>query len=129
MFGLFNMFGRSTALRALDEELRASGVHPLLVPEAVKLMMLRLHKQAGAGTGRAWPEPDLGKAAQLFAYCMLGRESFLEKASMSAANQAEDRLKAAMDSGDSYDAGLVLLALHSGLIAPDIAERIEIEDR
>jgi len=37
MLRLFDMLGRSAAMRALEDALRESGVHPLLVPDPVKL--------------------------------------------------------------------------------------------
>jgi hypothetical protein len=124
MFRLFNLFGQSAALNALDDALRASGVHPLLVPDAVKLTVLRLNKEdQGAGTGDA----VRSDSAQLLAYCMLGRDPFIESVGVAAADRAEDRLEAALDAGGSLDAKIILLSLHSGLIAPEIAERIDVE--
>jgi len=128
MFRLFNLFGRSAALNTLDMALRESGVHPVLVPEAVKLTVLRLHKQEAASGARA-AEAAYGKAAELFAYCMLGREHFIESNSVFAADRAEGRVEAAIASGDSLDAQIILLALHAGLLAPEIADRFDVEDR
>lgn len=117
MFSLFNMFGRSAALNAFEDALQASGVHPLLVPEAVKLTVVRLCKQDG-----------FGEAARLLAYCMLGREQFMESNSFHARELVEQRVEAAIDAGDSVDAKLILLALHSGLMDQEIADEIEVED-
>ena len=44
--GLFGVFGRSGDLRALDDALRAAGMHPALAPEAVKIAALNLLKEA-----------------------------------------------------------------------------------
>ena len=33
-----------------------------------------------------------------------------------------------MDEGDTLDAKLILLAFHAGLITPEIADRIEIDE-
>ena len=125
MLRLFNLFGRSTALNAFDDVLRASGVYPLLVPEAVKLTVLRLHKQDGvAGATGA----DFGDAAERLAYCILGRDQFVDATSVAVADRAEERVDAAIAGCDSLDARLILLALHAGL-APEVADQIEAEAR
>ncbi|MCC6007791.1 MAG: hypothetical protein JJU40_08945 [Rhodobacteraceae bacterium] len=126
MLRLFGLFGKSAAMNALDDALRVVGVHPLLVPEAVKLMVIRLHKR-GIAPGSS--DAEVGDSAELLAFCMLGRDDFVESNSASAADRAEQRLEAAIAAGDSRDAKLVLLALHAGIIAPDIAEYIDVEDR
>ena len=123
MLRLFDMFGRSAALAALDDALRASGVHPVLVPEAVKLTVLRLHRREGDAA------PGYPASAALLGYCILGPEAFVEANGVPAADQAEDRLEAAIDAGASLDARLILLALHAGLMAAEIAERFDVEDR
>jgi len=127
VFRFFQMFGRPAALNALDESLRDYGVHPLLVPDAVKLTVLRLHRRE-AGSGGGSPAPACTDAAQLFAYCMLGRDTFIESNGARVADRAEDRMEAAIAAGDSLDAKLILLALHAGLIAPEFAGRIEVDD-
>lgn len=124
MFGLFDLFGRSTSLKALDQALRAAGLHPLLVPEAVKLTVLQLHKKQSGTMGREAAYED---AAQLLAYCMLGRSQFIESNDLAAGDRAEDRLESAIAEGDSLDAKLVLLAVHAGLIAPEMADRVDVE--
>ncbi len=122
MLRLFQLFGRGAAMAALDDALRASGVHPLLVPEAVKLTVLREERRAGRG------EAALGPAAALLGYCMLGHAGFAEANGAAEAEAAEARLEAAMEAGGSEDARLVLLALHAGLLAPEIAARVEAEE-
>lgn len=127
MLRLFSMFGQSAALNALDESLRDYGVHPLLVPDAVKLTIVRLYKReaapAGGAKGAAYAE-----AAQLFAFCMLGRDTFIENNGVLVADRADYRVEAAIAAGETLDAKLILLALHSGLIAPEFAERLDVED-
>lgn len=123
---IFNLFGQSAAMNALDEALRASGVHPLLVPDAVKVALMRLNKEAVAERGR---DAAFGEAAQLLAYCMLGRAPFIDSNGAAAADEAEHRVETAIDAGDSADAKLILLAMHSGVIVSEIADRIDIEDR
>ena len=122
MFGLFSLFGRTTAL---DSALRASGIHPVLVPDAVKLTIIRMHKRDREAL-RA--EPAYADTAELLAYCMLGDASFIESNSSLAADRAEARIEAAIAAGDSADAKLILLALHSGLIDAEIADRFDFGD-
>ena len=124
MLRLFSLFGKSAAINALDDALRVFGVHPLLVPEAVKLTVIRLHRRDGA----AAQDHRLGQAAELLAYGILGPEAFAEANDADAAARADHRLEAAISAGDSPDAKLVLLLLHAGLVAPDLADRIEAED-
>jgi len=126
MFRLFSLFGKSAAMNALDDALRAAGVHPLLVPEAVKLTVIRLLKREATAVPQ---DARFAEAATLFAYCILGRDPFVEIHGVRAADRADARLEAAIAAGASLDARLTLLALHAGLIAPDIADRIDVEDR
>ncbi len=48
MLGFFGIFGRSHELTRLDQAVRAVGLHPLLLPEAVKLTTLNLLGEASA---------------------------------------------------------------------------------
>ncbi len=125
MFRLFDMLGRSTAMRALDEALRAAGLHPLLVSEPVKLTVIRLSKSPTAPESR---KRAFATSAELLAYCVLGHEQFAQCNGSENAEHADQRFEAALEHGDSPDAKLILLALHAGLISPEIADRIELED-
>jgi hypothetical protein len=127
MFGLLALFGRSAAQKALDHALREAGLHPLVVPEAVKITIVRLNKEQAAA-GVVPREADYAEAAQLIAYCMLGRDQFIASNSVHEADRTDLRVEHALIAGDSIDAKLILLALHSGIVAPSIAERLEVED-
>lgn len=119
MFGLFRQLGRARELRLLDEELRAAGLHPALVPEAVKMTMVRLLKQAGRMDRTA-----CAAQAVLLAYCLQGAEAFAalgQGADLALA--AERRLEMAVAHGDGPDAQLVLLALHAGLVDEAVVAR------
>jgi len=124
MLRLFSLFGRSAEMNALEDALRAAGLHPVLVPDAVKLTVIRLCRRTGA-EGAA----SRAGAAELLAFCLLGRSGHAEANGEAAAEMAERRLEAAIAEGDSFDARIILLALHAGLIAPEIAERCEIGER
>lgn len=118
------MLGRSTAMRALDDALRASSVHPLLVPEPVRLTMIQLNKKLGDAIHQ---NVAFAKGAQLLACCMLGYEQFADSISGEDAVCVDFRVQTAFDEGDTLDAKLILLALHAGLMAPEIADRIDLE--
>lgn len=122
MLGLFNRFGRSRDLRLLDQEIRAAGLHPALVPEAVKLTTLRLLKDMSAVT------PEASRpAAELLVYCILGPAGFAEENGERQATEMEERLHRAIDAGDSLDARLVLLALHADLVQAEIVRHYGLE--
>lgn len=125
MFRLFDMLGRSTAIKALDDALRAAGVHPVLVPDAVKLTVIQLLKGKPDQQNQHNAFAD---AAQLLAFCILGPVQFRESNSAYDVAHAERRLEAAFDDGSSLDAKLILLTLHADLISPEIADRIDLED-
>ena len=126
MLGLFHLFGRSPDLKALDRALQGAGLHPRTVPEAVKLTTVRLLKE-GTSSGASLPEGDYNAAAQLLGFCMLGRDQFIASNSVRAAEHVEHRLDEAIAAGDSIDAKLILLALHSGMIVSEVADRFDVE--
>lgn len=126
MLGLFNFFGRSDALKALDQELREAGLHPRIVPEAVKLTIVRLLK-GKAGPGARISDADFADAAMLLGYCMLGPEQFIASTGLPEAEDAENRVDAAIARGTGLDANLILLAHNAGLIHAELADRFEVE--
>jgi hypothetical protein len=121
MLGLFGIFGRSEELRRLDQALRAVDLHPRLVPEAVKLTTLKLLKGLGLDPR------SYASAAELLAYCMLGRQAFFFSNGQSLTDKVEARVATALDAGDSLDARVVLLTLHAGVIQPSVIERYSLE--
>ena len=124
MLGLFGIFGRSDELQRLDRALRGVGLHPRLVPEAVKLTTLKLLKEAaGANPG---PRP-YAAAAELLGYCVLGAQGFTECNGPSLTEAVEARLVAALEAGDSLDARVVLLTLHAGVIQSGVVKRYGLE--
>lgn len=123
MLGFFGVFGRSRELRRFDQALRARGLHPRLVPEAVKLAALRLLTDT---EGDANPG-GIERTAEVLAYCMLGAGAFAEENGSDRTAAIERRLEAAVEVGDSLDARLVLLAMHAGVIAPSVIARYELE--
>ncbi len=125
MLGFLGIFGRSHELQRLDQAVRAVGLHPHLVPEAVKLTTLKLLKEADNGVTPASRAYDA--AAEMLGLCMLGPQGFTEANDLRLTEATEARLEAALEAGDSLDARLVLLALHAGVIQAQVVERYRLE--
>jgi hypothetical protein len=125
MLGFLDMFGPSREMQRLDQAVRAVGLHPRLVPQAVKLTILNLLKEANNG---ASPAPRAYyAAAEMLGFCMLGPTGFTEANDLHLTEATEARLEAAIEAGDGVDARLVLLALHAGIIQAQVVERYQIE--
>jgi hypothetical protein len=124
MFGIFELFGASRPQRRLDAALRAVGVHPRLVPDAVKLTVIRQlqgrERQGGAD------ETACAHAAEMLGRLMHGRGAFIDDNGSQAARETEDRIAAAIGAGDGPDARLIMLALHAGLVAPEVVDEFEL---
>lgn len=125
MLGFLGIFGRSHELQRLDQAVRAVGLHPRLVPEAVKLTTLKLLKEAGSGASPSRRAYDA--ASEMLGYCMLGPQGFTEANDLRLTEATEARLDAALEAGDSLDARLVLLALHAGVIQVQVVERYRLK--
>ncbi len=125
MFDFFGIFGRSREQQRLEQAVRAVGLHPRLVPEAVKLTVLKLLKEAdseGSPAARAYDA-----AAEMLVFCMLGPQGFAEANDLGLMEATEARLEAALEAGDSLDARLVLLALHAGVIQMQLVEHYQLK--
>ena len=118
--GFLGMFGRSGDLRQLDAALRGADLHPALVPEGVKLTIVNLMNDH-------WPDEPPPQAyssvAQLCSYCIAGPETFEQANGREARLEAERRIEAALEAGDSFDAQIVLMTLHARLISAEVVER------
>jgi hypothetical protein len=123
--GLFGRFGRSTELREFDKTLRSVDLHPSLVPDAVKLTAVRL-LQEDALSGEPAPG-SYRDAAEIVAYCTLGADAFVHANGARLASDVERRIEAALESGTSLDAKLVLLTLHAKLIQPSVVDDFKLE--
>jgi hypothetical protein len=123
--GFFGLLGRSPELRAFDRALYDVDLHPKLVPEAVKLTAVRmLADQADQDE----PEPQsYRQAAEIIAYCMIGAEAFAGANDQALARDVERRIEAALETGASLDAKMVLLALHARIIQPSVIDHFELE--
>ncbi|TIS98944.1 hypothetical protein [Mesorhizobium sp.] len=118
--GFLGMFGRSGDLRQLDAALRGVDLHPALVPEGAKLTIVNLMKDHWADEPPPHAYPPV---AQLLGYCIAGPEAFERSNGLQHRLDAERRLEAALEAGDSFDAQIVLMALHAKLISGEVVER------
>lgn len=125
MFRLFDMFGVSGTIRALDDAFRDAGVHPLLVPDPVKLTVIQLNKKLAFNRTQ---DAAFAETARLMSYCLLGHEQYADTNSPEEADRIDNRVEAALHEGDTLDAKLILLALHANLLAPEISDRIDLDD-
>lgn len=121
--GFFGLFGRSGDLKQLDAALRGADLHPALVPEGVKLTIVNLMKDHWRDEPPASAYPPL---AGLLAYCVAGPDTFSDVNGPDSAEAVERRIEAALDSPDSLDAQVVLLALHAKLMNPDVVDRFDL---
>jgi hypothetical protein len=120
MLGFLRMFGRSDEIQRLDHAFAAAGLPRAAVPDSVKLTLVRLLREAH---GRKPDDAAAAEAVELAAYCMLGRDGFLDANGPARTEAAEARVRAAAEAGDSLDARVVLLTLHAGVIQPAVVER------
>jgi len=102
--GFLGLFGRSSDLRELDGALRA-------------VNLMKDH----------WPdEPPVSAyapIAQLFGYCIADADAFADANGGDMTQRVEHRIEAALEAEESFDAQIILLALHAKLINPDVVER------
>ncbi len=122
--GFLGRFGRSEDLRRLDDTMRAVDLHPALVPDGAKLAIVNLMKDHAPHEDP--PTEAYPPVAQLLAYCALGPEAFGRANGPDAVAAAERRINMAIDRSESFDAKLVLLALHARLIHPQVVARYDL---
>ncbi len=130
---LAELFGKSRDVRELERQLRQLGVNPYAVNDATKFTVCKWVREALLHDGTT-PEEKLrlqsrlrGSAAELLAFCALGREDFEKANSTALAEAQEERLEAAAEGGQAMDAEIIMLTLHAGVAHPEIAEAFEIE--
>lgn len=125
MFGLFQLFGPSKPQRRLDAAVRELGLHPRLVPDAVKIAIIRMLEERDAHGGAT--EAACAEVAELLTYLMHGSEVFTEDNGAAATRSAEGRITAAIAAGAGPDARIILLALHAGLVTPEVIDAFGLE--
>lgn len=123
--GFFGVFGRSPVLREFDSALRSVDLHPKLVPEAIKLTVMKLLMEQ---TGRDDPgAAAMRSAAEIVAYSIIGADAFAGANTNRLADDVEQRIDAALASGTSLDAKLVLLTLHARVIQQSVVDHFKLE--
>jgi hypothetical protein len=121
---MFGIFGRSQEMQNFDDALRATGVHPRTIPDAVKFATLKQLKEASGGT-----PPDsraMAEAADLLGYCVLGPQAYAAKNTHDRIQAVEERMNAAIEKSCGLDARLVLLTLHAGLTHRALIEQYQL---
>jgi hypothetical protein len=125
MLGWFGIFGRSQEIQRLERALRAVGLHPALVSDAVKLTTVKQLKAAAGG--QPPDEAATEAAAALLAYCAMGRDAFVENNGWRTAESVEDRIVAAFEEAAGIDEKLLLLALTARMVHPSVRERFDLK--
>jgi len=120
MFGLFQLFGPSKPQRRLDAALRDTGLHPRLVPDAVKITIIRMIEQRDGRDGPT--EATCAHAAELLTYLMHGPQVFAEDNGEAATRSAEGRITHAIAASEGPYAHIILLALHAALVAQEVID-------
>lgn len=123
--GFFGIFGRSPVLKELDTALRSVDLHPKLVPEAIKLTVMKLLMDK---TGRDDPGvAAMRSAAEILAYCIIGADAFAGANTNRLADDVEQRIDTALGTGTSLDAKLVILTLHTRVIQQSVVNHFKLE--
>jgi len=123
--GLFGIFGRSPKLRQLDLAFHSLGVHPRLVPEAVKLTIIGLLEDHAIADEPA--PPAYRAAAEIVGYCIMGPGAFAAVDEPELVIEVERRIDRALEFPSTLDAKLVLLTVHAGVIQQSVVDHFGLE--
>ncbi|WP_366658456.1 hypothetical protein [Fodinicurvata sp. EGI_FJ10296] len=126
MLGFLGIFGRADDLRRLESAFRAVGLHPRVVPDAVKIAAIRQLRRDPDSDGSV-SDADCASAAVLLTYCIIGPGGLAAETDVSTVEAVEERVERAVAAGDSTDARLILLALHAGLVESGVIDRYGLE--
>jgi hypothetical protein len=66
-------------------------------------------------------------AAEIVAYCIIGADAFAGANTNRLADDVEQRIDAALASGTSLDAKLVLLTLHARVLQQSVVDHFKLE--
>jgi len=126
ILSVFGIRGRPKEVHRFSDALREAGIHPALVPDSVKIAVIKLLRASDGGK-IADIDASCDKAAPMVAYCMLGRDDYAEVNDAAAADEIENRLRLAIDSGESLDAQLAMLTMLARVTHPDVIDRFDLE--
>tara|TARA_B100000686_G_scaffold355057_1_gene469482 strand:- start:1129 stop:1524 length:396 start_codon:yes stop_codon:yes gene_type:complete len=122
LFPGLQLFGRSRKIEELCDALRASGIHPNIVPDAILITIIKLLKKHYGND----INPSLTSTASFFAYLLIGRESLDYSSENSSIANLENRLTTALNDSKGLDYELLALTYHSGLINPLVRKEFKI---
>ena len=126
ILSVFGIRGRPKEVHRLSDALRDAGIHQALVPDPVKIAVIKLLRENDGGK-IADIDTSCEKAAPMVAYCMLGRDEYADVNDVAAADEVENRLRLAIDSGESLDAQLAMLTLLARVTHPDVVDTFDLE--
>ncbi len=126
ILSFFGIRGRPKEVHRLSDALIDAGIHPALVPDSVKIAVIKLLRENDGGK-IADIDTSCEKAAPMVAYCMLGRDEYADVNDVAAADEVENRLRLAIDSGESLDAQLAMLTLLASVTHPDVVDTFDLE--
>lgn len=126
ILSVFGIRGRPREVHRLSDALRDAGIHPALVHDSVKIAVIKLLRENDGGK-IADIDTSCEKAAPMVAYCMLGRDEYADVNDVAAADEVENRLRLAIDSGESLDAQLAMLTLLARVTHPDVVDTFDLE--
>lgn len=126
ILSVFGIRGRPKEVHRLSDALRDAGIRPALVPDSVKIAVIKLLRENDGGK-IADIDTSCEKAAPMVAYCMLGRDEYAEVNDVAAADEVENRLRLAIDSGESLDAQLAMLTLLARVTHPDVVDTFDLK--
>ena len=125
ILSVFGIRGRPKEVHRLSDALRDAGIHPASVPDSVKIAVIKLLRENDGGK-IADIDTSCEKAAPMVAYCMLGRDEYADVNDVAAADEVENRLRLAIDSGESLDAQLAMLTLLARVTHPNVVDTFEL---
>ena len=85
ILSVFGIRGRPKEVHRLSDALRDAGIHPALVPDSVKIAVIKLLRENDGGK-IADIDTSCEKAATMVAYCMLGRDEYADVNDVAAAD-------------------------------------------
>lgn len=134
MIDMVDFFGgskRRSALQLFDRTLAALEVNPAYVDDGMRFAIFRWARAAAENTMSENGVIDglMREAAALISFCVLGPAETEAQWGPGARQEREARFNAAIDAGDeeSFDVKVIKLVLAKGIAAPDVLERVSLE--
>ena len=123
---------RRAAIQLLDRTLANLEVNPAYIDDGMRFAIYRWARAAGEGTVAENGVVDalMREAAALISFCVLGPGETEAMWGADVRAEREARFDAVIASGedDSFDAKLIKLVLAKGVAAPEILERVSLDE-